>query len=172
MREEKNRGGRAWRAPPQEKNGKGGGNKQKPTPARVQQMMTRLGLTFEEVKDPRARRGRRHLLGAMLMLLVQALAVGRRVLRHAEALGEDMLREGSAPEGLKRAVSDTTLDRLLSRLEPEGLEQTLHQSVKRGLEKGLIRHDHFARGIATFDGKAGEKYAGAGAMRAVPHDEG
>jgi hypothetical protein len=121
-------------------------------------MMTSLGLTFKEVKDPRARRGRRHPLGAMP--LVRALAVGRRVLRHAEALGEDMSREGNAPEGMKRAVSDTTLDRLLCGLEPEGLEQTLHQSVRRGLEKGLIRHDHFARGIVTFDGKAGESTPG------------
>jgi len=96
----------------------------------------------------------------MLTLLVQALAVGRRVLRHAEALGEDMLREGSAPEGMKRTVSDSMLDRLLCRLEPEGLEQTLYQSVQRGLDKGLIRHDHFAWGIATFDGKAGESTPG------------
>ncbi|HEX8439577.1 ISAs1 family transposase [Archangium sp.] len=90
-------------------------------------MLTRLGLTFKGVKDPRARRGQRHPLGAMLTLLVQALAVGRRVLRRAEALGEDLLREGTAPEGLRRPVSDTTLDRLLGSLEPEGLEQEVYQ---------------------------------------------
>jgi hypothetical protein len=39
-------------------------------------MMTSLGLTFKEVKEPRANRGKRHPLGAMLTLLV--LAVGRR----------------------------------------------------------------------------------------------
>ncbi len=43
------------------------------------------------------------------------------MLRRAEALGEDMLREGTAPEGLTRPVSDTTLDRLLGSLEPEDL---------------------------------------------------
>ncbi|QRK12930.1 ISAs1 family transposase [Archangium violaceum] len=96
----------------------------------------------------------------MLMLLVQALAVGRRVLRHAEALGEDMLREGTAPEGLKRPVSDTTLDRLLGKLEPEGLEQEVHQMVHRGLEVGLIRHELFARGVVSIDGKAGESTPG------------
>ncbi|HYO54351.1 hypothetical protein [Archangium sp.] len=86
MREEKNRGGRAGGpSTPQEKSEKGGRNEQEQTPARVQQMMTRLGLTFEEVKDPRARRGQRYPLGAML--LVQALAVGCRVLRRAERWG-------------------------------------------------------------------------------------
>ncbi|QRK05182.1 hypothetical protein JQX13_33980 [Archangium violaceum] len=123
-------------------------------------MLTRLGLTFKGVKDPRACRGQRHPLAAMLTLLVQALAVERRVLRRAEALGEDMLREGTAPEGLRRPVSDTTLDRLLMSLEPEGLEQEVHQTVHRGLELGLIRQDLFARGVVTFDGKVGESTPG------------
>ena len=95
-----------------------------------------------------------------MMLLVQALAVGRRVLRHAEALGEDMLREGTAPEGLKRPVSDTTLDRVLGSVEPAGVEQEVHQVVRRGLELGLIRQEFFARGVVTFDGKAGESTLG------------
>jgi hypothetical protein len=101
MCEEKNRGGRAGGpSTPVEKRGKGRGGK-KDTPAQVQRMMKRLGVTFKGVKDPRAQRGKRHPLRAMLMLLVQALAVGKRVLRRAEELGEDMLREGTAPEGLE-----------------------------------------------------------------------
>jgi hypothetical protein len=156
---EKNRGGRAGGpSTPLERRGKG--KSEQDTPSHVQRMLTRLGLTFKGVKDPRARRGRRHSLAAMLTLLVQALAVGRRVLRRAEALGEDMLREGTAPEGLERPVSDTTLDRLLGSLEPEGLEQEVHQMVQRGLEKGLIRHELLARGVVTFDGKAGESTPG------------
>lgn len=159
MRREKNRGGRA--GGPSTPHGESGkGRNEQDTPSRVQRMMTSLGLTFKGVKDPRARRGQRHPLAAMLMLLVQALAVGRRVLRHAEALGEDMLREGTAPEGLKRPVSDTTLDRLLRNLEPEGLEQEVHQVVHRGLDKGLIRNELFTRGVVTFDGKAGESTPG------------
>ena len=122
--------------------------------------MTSLGMTFKGVKDPRARRGQRHPLAAMLTLLVQALAVGRRVLRRAEALGEDMLREGTAPEGLKRPVSDTTLDRLLRSLEPEGLEQEVEQQVRGGLDKGLIGHELFSRGVVSIDGKAGESTPG------------
>ncbi|QRK07355.1 ISAs1 family transposase [Archangium violaceum] len=160
MSGKKNRGGRTGGpSTPQAGNGKGKKDEQE-TPSRVQRMMASLGLTFKEVKDPRARRGQRHPLAAMLMLLVQALAVGRRVLRHAEALGEDMLREGTAPEGLKRPVSDTTLDRLLGKLEPEGLEQEVHQMVHRGLEVGLIRHELFARGVVSIDGKAGESTPG------------
>ena len=96
MSGKKNRGGRAGGpSTPQAGNGKGKKDEQD-TPSRVQRMMTRLGLTFKGVKDPRARRGQRHPLEAMLTLLVLALAVGRRVLRRAEALGEDMLREGTA----------------------------------------------------------------------------
>jgi hypothetical protein len=123
-------------------------------------MLTRLGLTFKGVQDPRARRGRRYPLQALLTLLVQSLAVGRRVLRQVEALGEDMVRQGSAPAGLERAVSDSTLDRVLSCLEPKGLEQTLHQSVQAAMAQGLIRHDRFVRGVVSFDGKAGESTLG------------
>ncbi|QRK04921.1 ISAs1 family transposase [Archangium violaceum] len=159
MSREKNRGGRAG-GPSTPHGERGKGKNEQDTPSRVQRMMTSLGLTFKGVKDPRARRGQRHPLAAMLMLLVQALAVGRRVLRHAEALGEDMLREGTAPEGLKRPVSDTTLDRLLGKLEPEGLEQEVEQLVRRGLDKGLIRHELFARGVVSIDGKAGESTPG------------
>jgi DDE_Tnp_1-associated len=144
VREEKNRGGRAGGpSTPHERRGKGK-SAQQDTPSHVQRMMTSLGLTFKEVKDPRARRGQRHPLAAMVMLLVQALAVGRRVLRRAEALGEDMLREGTAPEGLRRPVSDTTLDRLLGSLEPEDLQQQVHQMVRSGLDKGLIRNELMA----------------------------
>lgn len=156
---EKNRGGRA--GGPSTPHGESGkGRNEQDTPSRVQGMMTSLGLTFKGVEDPRASRGKRHPLAAMLMLLVQALAVGRRVLRHAEALGEDMLREGTAPEGLKRPVSDTTLDRLLMSVEPEGLEQEVEHLVRRGLDKGLIRNELFARGVVSFDGKAGQSTPG------------
>jgi hypothetical protein len=159
MNGKKNRGGRTGGpSTPHARRGKG--KDEQDTLSHVQRMMTSLGLTFKGVKDPRARRGQRHPLGAMLMLLVQALAVGRRVLRQAEALGEDMLREGTAPEGLKRPVSDTTLDRLLGSVEPEGLEQEVHQVVRRGLDKGLIRHELFARGVVSIDGKAGESTPG------------
>ena len=159
MRGKKNRGGRAG-GPSTPHAGSGKGKNEQDTPSHVQRMMTSLGLTFKGVKDPRARRGRRHPLAAMLTLLVQALAVGRRVLRRAEALGEDMLREGTAPEGMRRPVSDTTLDRLLMSVEPEGLEQQVHQVVRRGLDKGLIRHDLFSRGVVSMDGKAGESAPG------------
>jgi hypothetical protein len=46
------------------------------------------------------------------------------------------------------------LDRVLGSLEPEGFDQEVYQMVHRGLDKGLIRHDLFARGVVTFDGKA------------------
>lgn len=157
MSGKKNRGGRAGGpSTPQAGRGKG----EQDTPSQVQRMLTRLGLTFKGVEDPRDSRGQRHPLGAMLTLLVQALAVGRRVLRRVEALGEDMLREGTAPEGLKRPVSDTTLDRLLGDLEPGGLEPEVHQMVGQGLALGLIRHELFARGVVSFDGKAGESTPG------------
>jgi len=159
MRGKKNRGGRAG-GPSTPQAGSGKEKTEQDPPSHVQRMMTSLGLTFKGVKDPRASQGKRHPLGAMLTLLVLALAVGRRVLRRAEALGEDMLREGTAPEGMKRPVSDTTLDRLLGSLEPEGLEQEVHQMVRRGLEQGLIRQELFARGVVTFDGKAGESTPG------------
>jgi hypothetical protein len=160
MREEKNRGGRAGGpSTPLARRGKGK-SEQQDTLSHVQRMLTRLGLTFKSVKDPREERGKRHPLGALLSLLVQGLAVGKRVLRRMEDLSEDMVREGTAPEGLKRGVSDSTLYRLLRELEPEGLEHPLYESVHQGLALGLIRHDSFVRGVATFDGKAGESTPG------------
>ena len=93
-------------------------------------MLTRLGVTFKQIVDPRASRGKRHELGAMMSLLVQGLATGRRVLRQVEALGEDLVREGTGPVGLRGPVSDTTLDRLLSQLKPEGLDKVLRQLVR------------------------------------------
>ncbi|QRK11631.1 hypothetical protein JQX13_17090 [Archangium violaceum] len=99
MSGKKNRGGRAGGpSTPQAGNGKGKKDEQE-TPSRVQRMMASLGLTFKEVKDPRARRGQRHPLAAMLMLLVQAIAVGRRVLRHAEALGRTCCAKARRPRG-------------------------------------------------------------------------
>jgi predicted transposase YbfD/YdcC len=160
VRKEKNRGGRAGGpSTPLDRRGKGRSAHKDP-PSHVQGMLTRLGLTFKSVEDPRARRGRRYPLEALLMLLVEALATGRRVLRRIEEVGEDMVRLGSAPEGLERAVSDSTLYRLLCRLEPEGLEPMLHQSVREALAQGLIRDDLFARGIVSIDGKAGESALG------------
>jgi hypothetical protein len=102
MREEKNRGGRTGGpSTPLERRGKGR-SEQQDTPSHVQRMLTRLGLTFKSVKDPRRERGKRHPLEALLSLLVQGLAVGKRVLRRLEDLSEDLVREGTAPEGLKR----------------------------------------------------------------------
>jgi hypothetical protein len=99
-------------------------------------------------------------LSALLSLLVVGMATGRRVLRQVEALGEDLVREGTEPEGLRGRVSDTTLDRVLSRLEPEGLDKGVHQSVQRALEKGILRQDRLAAGVVSIDGKAGESTRG------------
>jgi predicted transposase YbfD/YdcC len=76
------------------------------------------------------------------------------VLRHIEDLARDMLRFQSAPPGLERRVSDTTLDRLLGLLQPEAFEPILHQQVKAVLKKGLVTHDAFAGKILTIVGKA------------------
>ncbi len=94
MREEKNRGGRAGGpSTPLARRGKGR-SEQQDTPSHVQRMLTRLGLTFKGVEDPRKDRGERHGLEALLSLLVQGLAVGKRVLRRLEDLSEDLVREG------------------------------------------------------------------------------
>jgi hypothetical protein len=119
-----------------------------------------LGMTFKQIVDPRARRGKRHGLGALLSLLVLGMATGRRVLRQVEALGGDLVREGTEPEGLRGPVSDTTLDRVLSQLEPEGLDKVLQQSVQRALEQGVLRQERLAAGVVSIDGKAGESTRG------------
>ncbi|ATB32299.1 hypothetical protein MEBOL_005776 [Melittangium boletus DSM 14713] len=122
--------------------------------------MTRLAITFKQIVDPRASRGKRHGLGSILSLLVQGMATGRRVLRQVEALSADLVREGTEPEGLRGPVSDTTLDRLLSQLEPEGLDKVLQQSVRTALRQGVLRQDRMAAGVVSIDGKAGESTRG------------
>ena len=71
MSGEKNRGGRTG-GPSTPHAERGKGKNEQDTPSGVQRMMTSLGLTFKGVEDPRASRGKRHPLAAMLMLLVQA----------------------------------------------------------------------------------------------------
>ena len=160
MDREKNRGGRAGgpSTPPEKQTGTR--RQQGANTSAVQQMLTRLGLTFKEIVDPRASRGKRHGLGALLSLLVVGMATGRRVLRQVEALGEDLVREGTEPKGLSGAVSDTTLDRLLSQLGPEGWDKVLQQSVRTALEQGVLRQDRLAAGVVSIDGKAGESTRG------------
>jgi hypothetical protein len=64
MNGKKNRGGRTGGpSTPHARRGKG--KDEQDTLSHVQRMMTSLGLTFKGVKDPRARRGQRHPLGAM-----------------------------------------------------------------------------------------------------------
>ena len=160
MDEEKSRGGRAGgpSTPPEKRTRTR--QQQAADTSTVQEMLTRLGVTFKQIVDPRASRGKRHELGAMLSLLVLGMATGRRVLRQVEALGEDLVREATEPVGLRGRVSDTTLDRVLSQLKPEGLDKVVQQSVQTALQKKVLHQDRMTKGVVSIDGKAGESTRG------------
>jgi hypothetical protein len=110
-------------------------------------------LDFDDVEDPRSRRGRRHAHPGLLTLLVVAFGTACKTLRDVEAFCEDLPQRARRAVGLKGTVSDTALYELLKRQVPDALPQVLAKQVKTALAKKQIRNDLFGCGVATIDGK-------------------
>lgn len=85
------------------------------------------------MEDPREERGRRHVHQGLLALLVVGFAYGKAGLNQIEELSEDLGVGTRRKLKLPRAVSDSTLWRLLKRQSVAGLRETL-----RGWGLGLL----------------------------------
>ncbi|WP_224371765.1 transposase family protein [Hyalangium versicolor] len=106
----------------------------------------------EQVEDPRDERGRRHAHQGLLALLVVGFACGRAGLNQIEELSQDLGVRTRRKLKLPRAVSDSTLWRLLQRQSVAGLRETLRGWVLALLERGAYE-PMLPLGVVSFDGK-------------------
>lgn len=124
------------------------------TPKRVFSVCRRSDLAFDQVIDRRAERGRQSPIGALLRLMVVAIACGHRKLRDVETLSEMMPPKMRRFIGLRGGgSSDTALYELLVRTPQLGFRQALWQQVRTDLDRKTIQNDLFTHGVLSVDGK-------------------
>ena len=124
------------------------------TPKRVCSLYRRSDLPFDQVVDLRAHRGRQSPIGALLRLMVVAIACGQRKLREVETLSQSMPPRLRRMVGLRGGgVSDTALYEMLCRTPQVGFQRALLQQVRAELDRKAIRNDLFAQGVVSYDGK-------------------
>lgn len=111
-------------------------------------------LGFEQVNDPRDRRGRRWSLGALLSWGVLSQALLAPSLRRAEQLSEDLC--GSAllrGLGIRRRVPDNTLGEAIASAAPADLVAALHAQVRAEHRRKALRPERLPVGVVAIDGK-------------------
>ena len=82
-------------------------------------------LEFSALPDPRALRGRRWPLPALVSTAMLSLLLLAKSLRRAERLSED-LADTQKKRGIRRRVPDSTLGDFLAALSPEPIRAHLH----------------------------------------------
>lgn len=108
----------------------------------------------EGVKDPREARGRRHGHLGLLELVVAAFAVGKKGLKQAAQLAQDVGARTRKRLGLPLAVAGSTVWRMLSKQQTQGLSQTLTAQVERELKDSRTPRLPFPLGVVSLDGKS------------------
>lgn len=106
---------------------------------------------FDDVNDPRARRGRRHLLPSMLFALLYGLMAGCRSLREVEDLTEEMGPTGRTR--VPRRIPDTTLYELVPRLSVDELREVQRRQVRTLWRGKCLVPVGLPCGVASIDGK-------------------
>ncbi|MBL0886909.1 ISAs1 family transposase [Myceligenerans sp. I2] len=111
--------------------------------------------------DPRARRGRRHSVGALVAVALCAVLTGARGFTAIAEWAGDAGRVRLARLGMvRRAADESTFRRVLSRLDPTALEEALGAwAVTRARKTG-------GRRVYAIDGKAVRGARKKGAARA------
>lgn len=110
-------------------------------------------LGFEQVVDPRARRGRRWTLRSLLTATFISMVAMEHSLRGVERLTDDM-RGCRKRLGIPRRVPDSTLAHLFSRLDDEaGLRRVLIDDIKRAHRRKALQPTQLPIGVAAIDGK-------------------
>lgn len=110
-------------------------------------------LAFEEVRDPRARRGRRWSLRSLLTATFVGMFAMEGSFRGVERLTRDM--PGCRKRlGIPRRVPDSTLAHLFARLDDEaGLRQVLIDDIKRAHRRKALLPTRLPISVAAIDGK-------------------
>ncbi|MBZ5631129.1 MAG: ISAs1 family transposase [Acidobacteriia bacterium] len=139
--------------------------KLQPRDRRVQKLLARQlkspGYRWDEISDPRARRGRRWALRELLRAALLGQLSGCPGLRDVEALTEDLGPSGR--QWVSRRVPDTTLWDLLSRLSAEQLRGKLIEQLRAAWRSKALKPSGLPCGSVAIDGKG---------LGALEHDAG
>jgi hypothetical protein len=124
------------------------------TEAQARRAVKRSRIRWDsQVADSRHSTNQVHPHHGLLTLLAGAFACGRIPLRKVEDFSVDLGPEGRRRVGLARAVSDSTLYRLLQDQGPEGLRETVWGQAHALERQGRLKNDLFPVGVLTGDGK-------------------
>lgn len=107
-----------------------------------------------QVKDPRKAHNQRHDHHGLLWVLAAAFACGRACLRRVEDFSADLGIGARRALGIGRAVSDSTLYRLLAKQGVCGLRETVWSQVHNYLRRKVVGNDLFPFGVLSIDGKS------------------
>ena len=110
-------------------------------------------LSFDEVRDPRARRGRRWRLRSLLTATFVSMVAMERSFRGVERLTDDL--SGCRRRlGIPRRVPDSTLANLFARLDDEtGLRNVLVQDIQRARRRKALESTEIPINAVAIDGK-------------------
>jgi hypothetical protein len=106
---------------------------------------------WDDVQDPRARRGRRWPFEQLLDAAFLGMVAGCATLRDVEAQTDEMGQAGRAY--VARRVPDTTLYELLGRLGIEELRKKLRQQVRSLYRAKSLEPEALPCGVVSIDGK-------------------
>ena len=107
-----------------------------------------------KVADPRKEHNQRHDHRGVLSVLAAAFACGRTCLRRVEEFSADLGKAARRRLGVGRAISDTTLFRLLAKQGVKGLRETVWSQVHDLLQRKVVGNDLFPFGVLSVDGKS------------------
>jgi hypothetical protein len=111
-------------------------------------------LRFEQVDDPRDRRGQRWSLGALLGSALVSLTLLAPSLRRAEQLTEDLAGSRLLRRlGIRGRVPDSTLGDAIARVAPQQLLGELHRQVRTEHRRKALRPTMLPVGVLAIDGK-------------------
>jgi hypothetical protein len=108
---------------------------------------------FEEIEDPRDRRGRRWKLTTLLKTVIVGMSAGCTSLKTVESLTEVVSSTMRRWLGIGGRVPDTTLRDTLCALTPELLRPALHRVVKAALRRKALVPQGLPFGVVSLDGK-------------------
>jgi len=116
------------------------------------QCQAHRGYRFEDVPDPRARRGRRWEVGAMLRSTWLALCTGATSMRDVESMSED-LGTARRRNGRSDRLPDSTLAYVLPKLRWEPLRDQLVEQVHDMQRAKALDPVGLPFGLLVIDGK-------------------
>jgi len=126
---------------------------------RIQSLQTYLNqrreiLRFDQVPDPRGRRGQRWKLPALLSTALMSLALLARSMRRAEQLSEELSSARMLRRlGVRRRLPDSTLGDVLSAVAPQALLDHLHWQVRAEHRRKALEPTVLPVGVVAIDGK-------------------